>query len=86
MGARPQTLCHTVALRDILGVVDVLPLKATAHEPTGRAVADSEATLERHLLSSESDFSWEIPASRMKHLIAVRNSLGAMTAEYPHKP
>jgi hypothetical protein len=82
MGAPPQTLCHTGAVRDIPGIVDVLPLKATVHEPTGRAVADSEVTLERHLLASKSDSSWEIPASRVKHGIALRTNLGEITAEY----
>jgi hypothetical protein len=35
-------------------------------------IAYSKVILGRHLLAGESEFSWEIPASRVKHCFAIQ--------------
>jgi hypothetical protein len=41
---------------------------------SSRVIGYSEVILGRHLLAGEVEFSWEIPASRVKHRIAVQPS------------
>ena len=48
-----------------------------------------EVISKRHLLTGESDFSWEVPASRVKLRIAVRPSpdeSGGLNGSLQHSP